>query len=61
MGTKKLSDYFTDLKIPVLKRDLTAILTYDEEIVWVVGKRVDRRFSKGEKLMSATITGRRNN
>ena len=60
-GTKKLSDYFTDLKIPVFKRDLTAILTYDEEIVWVVGKRVDRRFSKGEKLMSATITGRRNN
>lgn len=59
IGTKKLSDYFTDLKIPVSKRDLTAILTYDEEIVWVVGKRVDRRFSKGEKLMSATITERR--
>ncbi len=58
-GTKKLSDFFTDLKIPVSKRDLTLILTYDEEIVWVVGKRVDRRFSNGEKLMSATITGRR--
>ncbi len=60
-GTKKLSDYFTDLKIPVSKRNLIAILTYDDEIVWVVGKRVDRRFSKGEKIMSATITGRRNN
>lgn len=57
-GTKKLSDFFTDLKIPVSKRDLTLILTYDEEIVWVVGNRVDRRFSNGEKLMSATITGR---
>ncbi len=59
IGTKKISDFFTDLKIPVSKRDLTLILTYDEEIVWVVGKRVDRRFSNGGKLMSATITGRR--
>ena len=61
IGTKKLSDYFTDLKIPASKRDLIAILTYDDEIVWVVGKRVDRRFQKGEKLMSATISGRSNN
>ena len=59
-GTKKLSDYFTDLKIPVSKRDLIAVLTYDDEIVWVVGKRVDRRFQKGEKLMSATVSGRSN-
>lgn len=57
-GTKKLSDFFIDLKVPVSKRDLILILTYDEEIVWVVGKRVDRRFSSGERLMSATITGR---
>ena len=57
-GTKKLSDYFTDLKICVADRDRTAILTYDDEIVWIVGKRADRRFSKGEKLMSAAITGR---
>lgn len=59
-GTKKLSDYFTDLKIPVSKRDITAILTYDDEIVWVVGKRVDRRFQEGEKLMSATVFRRSN-
>ncbi len=60
-GTKKLSDFFTDLKIPVFKRELTPILTYDDDIVWVVGKRADRRFCFGEKLMSAEVTERRGN
>lgn len=60
-GTKKLSDFFTDLKIPVSKRNITPILTYDYDIVWVVGKRADRRFCFGEKLMSAEVTERRDN
>lgn len=60
-GTKKLSDFFTDLKIPVSMRELIPILTYDDDIVWVVGKRADRRFSVGEKLMSAEVTERRGN
>ncbi len=58
-GTKKLSDYFTDLKIPHAERCRTAILTYDDDIVWVVGKRADRRFEQGKKLMSAKMTERR--
>ena len=58
-GTKKLSDYFTDLKIPASERERIAILTYDDDIVWVVGKRADRRFEHGKKLMSAKMTERR--
>ena len=58
-GTKKLSDFFTDLKMPLSQRDYADILTYDGEIVWIVGKRADRRFKSGERLMSATVFGRR--
>lgn len=60
-GTKKLSDFFTDLKIPVSERAYTDILTCDGEIVWIVGKRADRRFESGERLMSAAVFERRKN
>ena len=46
-GRKKLSDYFTDKKIPASKRDNIPLLIKDGEIVSVVGLRQDRRFSKG--------------
>ena len=43
-GSKKLSDYFTDLKIPKEERDLVPVLTVNEEIAAVCGYRCDRRF-----------------
>ncbi len=48
-GRKKLSDYFTDRKIPGDVRNILPIITYNDEIVWIVGKRRDRRFLAGEK------------
>lgn len=47
-GRKKLSDYFTDKKIPSAKRDMIPILCSKGEIVSVVGYRSDRRFSTGK-------------
>lgn len=44
IGKKKLSDFFTDKKIPNAKRDEIPILTKDGEIVSVIGMRNDRRF-----------------
>jgi tRNA(Ile)-lysidine synthase len=50
-GRKLLSDYFTDLKLSPEERTSQWLLMCDEEIVWVVNRRIDRRFAaiSGEK------------
>lgn len=50
-GRKLLSDYFTDLKLSPEERNSQWLLMCDEEIVWVVNRRIDRRFAaiSGEK------------
>lgn len=44
-GRKKLSDFFTDKKIPASKRDEIPVLLSNGEIVSIMGMRNDRRFS----------------
>ena len=36
MFTKKLQDYFTDIKLPASMRDNVPLLTYDDEIIWIM-------------------------
>ena len=48
-GRKKLSDFFTDKKIPVSKRDKIPLLLSDDEIVSIIGMRCDRRFFDASK------------
>ncbi|MBI2873635.1 MAG: tRNA lysidine(34) synthetase TilS [Firmicutes bacterium] len=43
-GTKKVKDFFIDLKIPQGERDLVPLVASGDEIIWVVGWRVDDRF-----------------
>lgn len=43
-GRKKLKNYFIDEKIPRHERSKTAVLTINDEIAWIIGKRRDRRF-----------------
>jgi len=43
-GSKKLKDFLIDLKIPLEQRDKVPLLTSGEEIVWVVGYRLDERY-----------------
>ena len=50
-GSKKISDFFTDLKVPLHRRQTTPILA-GEEIIWVGGFRLDDRF----KITPATQT-----
>lgn len=54
-GKKKLSDYFTDCKIPLSQREILPIITYRDEIVWIVGKRADRRFENGNTAYTFII------
>ena len=41
---KKLSDFFTDLKIDLLEKQKIHILCSQNDIVWIIGYRADERF-----------------
>lgn len=43
-GTKKLKDYFIDLKVPKEKRDKIPIIVGKKGIIWVVGYQVDKKY-----------------
>lgn len=47
-GWKLLSDFFIDQKLSVLQKEQIWLLTYRNEIVWVVGMRLDDRFKVSE-------------
>jgi len=42
--SKKLQDFFTDLKIPMARRDLIPLVVAPEGILWIVGYRQDERW-----------------
>jgi tRNA(Ile)-lysidine synthase len=49
-GKKKVSKYFKDEKFSLLQKENTWLLcTYKNEIIWVINKRLDRRFSVSDK------------
>ena len=45
--SKKLQDFFVDLKVPRRRRDTVPIILSDNDVVWVVGLRTDDRFLPG--------------
>ena len=53
-GRKLLSDYFIDEKINPAQKELIYLLLSGDEIVWVIGHRIDERF----KLTDSTTTTR---
>lgn len=48
-GKKKLSDYFIDEKFSISKKETTWLLTSEDEIVWIIGERLDDRFKINKK------------
>lgn len=42
---KKLSDFFIDNKIPNLEKENIKLLCNGEEIIWIIGHRIDNRYS----------------
>ncbi|MDR1336239.1 MAG: tRNA lysidine(34) synthetase TilS [Tannerella sp.] len=43
-GRKKLSDYFTDRKFSLVRKERIWVLCSREDIIWVVGERMDNRY-----------------
>jgi tRNA(Ile)-lysidine synthase len=44
-GSKKLSDYFVDLKLSVIEKEKIWLLCdAQDQILWVIGYRIDNRF-----------------
>jgi tRNA(Ile)-lysidine synthase len=49
-GIKKLSDFFVDQKMSIPEKENTWILANGEQVVWIIGRRLDDRY----KITSAT-------
>ena len=43
-GSKKLSDFLTDMKVPAVEKERQFVLLSGDDIVWVVGRRIDDRY-----------------
>lgn len=56
-GHKKVSDLLIDLKVSIPEKNRQFVLTSGDQIVWVVGRRIDNRFkieSDSENILKIT-------
>lgn len=57
-GSKKVKDFFIDLKLPMERRKMVPLLISKDRVVWIVGYRVDERFkvdSNTKKILAIKI------
>jgi tRNA(Ile)-lysidine synthase len=48
-GHKKISDLLVDEKVPLAEKRRQLVVCSGDEIVWVVGRRIDDRYRLGDK------------
>jgi len=51
-GSKKVKDFFIDVKIPLEHRKRIPLLISKDKLVWIVGYRIDERFKVDEDTRS---------
>lgn len=54
-GRKKLSDFLTDCKVPLHHKRQQYVVCCGEDIVWVVGRRIDNRFRIDASTREAVV------
>jgi tRNA(Ile)-lysidine synthase len=54
-GSKKVSDLLIDNKVSLVNKTKVTVITSDEEIIWVVGHRLDERFKLSESTKETLI------
>ena len=54
-GRKKISDYFIDEKFSRFQKEETFFLCSDQEIIWIIGHRMDDRFKITDKTKKSYI------
>jgi len=54
-GTKKLKDFFSDLKIPTQERNEIPILVNEKDIIWIMGYRTSKKFLKDKNTKEVII------
>lgn len=54
-GRKKLSDFFTDNKYSLVDKQACWVLCSGEDIVWIIGKRIDNRYRIDKKTKNIYI------
>lgn len=54
-GSQKVSDFLTNIKVPVDERDKIQVLEVDNKIAWVVGYRISNDFRVNNKMICTKI------
>lgn len=54
-GKKKLSDYFTDIKLSLIEKENTWLLCNGSDIVWIIGYRIDDRYKVSAKTKKVFV------
>jgi tRNA(Ile)-lysidine synthase len=55
---KLLSDFFIDQKLSIPEKEKVCLMTHEDEIVWVIGHRIDNRFKisdNTQKVLKITV------
>lgn len=56
-GSKKVQDLLIDAKVPKRLRDQVPLLVAGNEVLWVIGHRLDRRFLSAPGAQSTLVVG----